>query len=128
MRDYQRRTSKYILPRTIYNQTIWQIRDYYRLKELAEAILEESPPPADGQPKGNSTGDLIASKAIRRERAISIIKIIDEEKSCIPKEYREGVWDNIIHGAAYPKTADRSTFGRYKSKFVYEVARRIFLL
>ena len=69
MRDYQRTKGKYILPREVYHQTIWIIRDYYRLKEEAEAILHESPGPSDGQPHGmNGISDPNASKAIRRER------------------------------------------------------------
>ena len=120
MKDYQRQKgNRYILPRTLYHQTVWQIRDYYRLKEQADAILEESPPPPDGQPHGTSIGDQVAVKAIR---------LIEKEKQMIPKEYRDGVWNNILFGTAYPDDADRSTYGRYKSKFVYSVARGLYLL
>ena len=55
-RDYQRkRNNKYILPYAAYHQTVWQIRDYYRLKEEAQAILDESPPPPDGQQIGRAS-------------------------------------------------------------------------
>ena len=128
MKDYQRQKgNRYILPRTLYHQTVWQIRDYYRLKEQADAILEESPPPPDGQPHGTSIGE-VASRAIRRETMLSTVRVIEKEKQLIPKEYRDGVWNNILFGTAYPDDADRSTYGRYKSKFVYSVARGLYLL
>ena len=129
MKDYQRQKgNRYILPRTLYHQTVWQIRDYYRLKEQADAILEESPPPPDGQPHGTSIGDQVASRVIRRETMLSTVRVIEKEKQLIPKEYRDGVWNNILFGTAYPDDADRSTYGRYKSKFVYSVARGLYLL
>ena len=129
MKEYQRQKgNKYILPRELYNQTIWQIRDYHRLKDQAEAILEASPEPSDGQPKGNGTGNTVENKAIKRERLLCTIQIIEESKASIPIEYREGVWNNVLFRQPFPEDADRSTYGRYKSKFVYEVAKKLFLL
>ena len=129
MKEYQRQKgNKYILPRELYNQTIWQIRDYHRLKDQAEAILEASPEPSNGQPKGNGTGNTVESKAIRRERLLCTIQIIEESKASIPIEYREGIWNNVLFRQPFPEDADRSTYGRHKSKFVYEVAKKLFLL
>lgn len=129
MKEYQRQKgNKYILPRELYNQTIWQIRDYHRLKDQAEAILEASPEPSDGQPKGNGTGNTVENKAIRRERLLCTIQIIEESKASVPTEYREGIWNNILFRQPFPEDADRSTYGRHKSKFVYEVAKKLFLL
>ncbi|MBK5254332.1 MAG: hypothetical protein JJE03_07760 [Peptostreptococcaceae bacterium] len=129
MRDYQRQKgNKYLLPRTLYHQTIWQIREYYRLKSQVDAILEESPSPPDGQPHGTGIGDEVACKVIRRENKMSVIKVIEKEKNAIPKEYRDGVWDNIQFGAPYPMDADRTTYGRYKSRFVYNIAKGLYLL
>lgn len=129
MKEYQRQKgNKYILPRELYNQTIWQIRDYHRLKDQAEAILEASPEPSDGRPKGNGTGNTVENKAIRRERLLCTIQIIEESKASVPTEYREGIWNNILFRQPFPEDADRSTYGRHKSKFVYEVAKKLFLL
>lgn len=129
MKEYQRQKgNKYILPRALYNQTIWQIRDYHRLKDQAEAILEASPEPSDGQPKGNGTGNVVESKVLKRERLLDTIYIIESCKKEIPSEYQEGVWNNTVFGQPFPEGADRSTYGRYKSKFVYEVAKKLFLL
>ena len=126
MRDYQRqKNNKYILSRAVYHKTLWQIRDYYRLKEEAEGILHESSPVSDGMPRGTVIGDPVHSKAVRREEALHIIKIIEEEKAKIPEEYQKGVWDSIQYGSRYPLNANRSTYGRWKSFFVYHVAEKL---
>ena len=129
MRDYQRsKNNKYILPTAVYHQTLWQIRDYYRLKAEADAILEASPAPPDGQPRGTDISDMVANKAERRENTLAKIKILDDNKMAIPEEYREGIWNNIQFGSAYPLDADRTTYGRYKSMFVFNVAKDFYLL
>lgn len=125
MRDYQRqKNNKYILPRAQYHRTLWLIRDYYRLKDEVEYIAEAGPEPGDGMPKGNQTSDPTAQKAIRISKHMDIIALIDSEKARIPEEYRRGVWENIMYGTAFPLDADRSTYGRIKSRFIYNVAKR----
>lgn len=112
----------------MYMQTIYQIRDYYRLKEEAERILVESADPPDGQPKGKDIVSDPERKVMRRERLIRIIDIIDNAKAMLPEEYRQGVWNNVMCHDAFPSDADRRTYGRYKSLFVYTIAREMFLL
>lgn len=125
MKDYNRRKGKYILPRAVYLATIWQIRDYYRMKEEASAILDESPPPPDGMPKGTAIGDVVFSKAVRRAEYINKTRAIEETLLIVPKEYRRGVWCNIMRGDPYPMDADRSTYTRWKSRYIYECAHRL---
>lgn len=129
MRDYQRtKSNPYILPRNLWSQTLYQIRDYQRLKEELSAVLDESAAPADGQPRGTMTGDPVLSKVMKREKAGQTVKAIDDAKKEIPEEYIDGVWRNIVYGSPYPLDASRSTYSRYKSKFVYCVARNLFLV
>lgn len=126
MRDYQRqKNNKYILPRAQYHRTLWLIRDYYRIVEEVKYIAESGPGVSDGMPKGNRTSDPTSDKAIRAGRMIDIINLIDDERSNMPEEYQRGVWENIMYGTAYPMDADRSTYGRVKSKFVYNIAKRM---
>lgn len=123
MRDYQRqKNNKYILPRAVYHKTLWQIRDYYRLKEEAEGILHESAPVSDGTPRGTAIGDPVHAKAVRREEALRVIKVIEDEISRIPDEYQKGVWDSIQYGSRYPDDAALSTYGLWKSRYIYMVA------
>lgn len=45
------------------------------LEELQRDILEESPAPADGQPRGNSTSDPTAQKAIKLRTSRTILAV-----------------------------------------------------
>ena len=97
---YQRKTRKYTLPTAVYNATVWQIRDYYRLKEAFDGADDKS--------------IMVDVK--------TVIDGIDNAMEHIPEEYRKGVWDNIMFQSAYPLDASRATYGRHKSAFIFEVA------
>lgn len=126
---YQRKkNNKYILPATVYNRTIWLIRDYYRLKEKEKDIIGLSNISLDGMPKGSITGDQTSKQAVKLTDIRSITVPVEEELQRIPEEYREGIWENIIYKRAFPMNADRSTYGRYKSKFIYAVAKRVMFI
>lgn len=127
MADYQRiKHTKYILGRVVYNKTVWRIRDYYRLKDLANSVIDSSPEPR--QPKVSQTfkiSDTVADIVAKREKYIREIDIIDKCLLGIPEEYRKGVWNNIMYSEPYPIYADRTTYGRWKSKFIYDVAHNL---
>lgn len=125
MRDYQRhKNNKYILPRAVWHKTLWEIRDYYRMTEEAENLLVASPS-SDGTGRKGSIGDPTFAKASKRERLLRRIDVIDEAKATIPDEYRKGVWDSVMYGTRYPDDADRTTYARWKSRFVYTVAVKL---
>lgn len=122
---YQRqKNNKYILPSAVYNKTIWQIRDYYRLKEARDDIIYQRGSD-DGTPKGTGTGDPTFRKAEKLARVTDIVKVIEDALEQIPPEYRKGVWDSVQFRSPYPINADRSTYGRLKSRFVYMVAKKL---
>lgn len=128
-RDYQRqKNNKYILPNAVYHTTLWQIRDYFRMKENAQDILDESPAPPDGMPRSGDIIDQVYIKAHRRAIYIDKIKVIDDAIKTIPEEYRKGIWNNIIRGDRYPADAERATYGHYKSKFILKVAEGLKLV
>lgn len=129
-REYQRiERTKYILPRSVYHQTIWKVRDYYRLKEEAAEIGHISAIEYTGMPTGSRKhNDHIGEVVAKREKMLEDVNKIDECLSLIPVEYRKGVWDNIQYQSPYPLTADRSTYGRYKSKFIYLLAKKFGLI
>ena len=114
-----------MLPSAVYHQTLWAIRDYYRMKEEADAILTESSSTLDGMPHGAGTTDVVTKKAIRREKLIERISAIDDALSVIPPEYRKPIWKNILYGTPFPINADRSTYGRNKAKFIASAAERL---
>lgn len=110
------------MPNEAYNATIWTIRDYERLKESTQAILDESPPPPDGMPKGTGTSGTIEAKALKRDVYITKIKAIEKALEIIPPEYRKGVWENITLYKRYPNDAAKNTYGNYKARFIFYVA------
>ena len=127
MRDYQRqKNNKYILPSALYHQIIWQIRDYYRLKEEYESIpaMGRSVTDYDGMPHGSPSFDAMDKKIIRMDKLKQVIDIVETEKESIPEEYRQAVWNNILYRTAYPCDADRTTYGRWKARMIYNVAKR----
>lgn len=127
--DYQRtKNNKYILPREVYNETLWAIRDYPRMKKEVETIMVQSPPPPDGLPRGTNTGDETYIKAMQREKYITKMHAIDKALNTIPQEYRKGVWGNLVHGKPYPRDAAVRTYGRNKAAFIYRVAENLNLI
>ena len=126
MRDYQRKkNNKYMLPSAVYHQTIWTIRDYYRMKQEASDILTESSAEYDGMPHGKKTVDIVAKKAMKRESLLAKTTAIETALADIPAEYQKPVWKNILFGTPFPANADRSTYGRNKAKFIASAAERL---
>lgn len=130
MRDYQRRTGKYKVSRTVYHQALWYIRDYYRLKENLNSISTLSPILVDDMPKSqtNKTSDKVFSLVMKREKYADKIRIIERAFRLIPEEYRKGVWNNIHFNKCFPMDAHRVTYSNYKSKVIYLVAKELNLL
>lgn len=130
-RDYQRKiNNRYKLPKAIYHQTLWIIRDYERVKKQLENTLNCSNSNKDINSfiQTNRTSNPVLNEVIKRDKYFNYVKIIEKSLNVIPTEYQKGVWDNITKYKAYPLDADRSTYGRYKSKFIHEVAERFDLI
>ncbi len=117
-RDYQRKiNNRYKLPKAIYHQTLWIIRDYERVKKQLENTLNCSNSNKDINSfiQTNRTSNPVLNEVIKRDKYFNYVKIIEKSLNVIPTEYQKGVWDNITKYKAYPLNADRSTYGRYKS-------------
>lgn len=129
-KDYPRRTGKYILPRSVYHQSIWYIRDYYRVKDCLDSISVMAPIEIDDMPKSqtNKTNDIVFNLVNKREKFKHKIDLIDKAFACIPKEYKKGVWENIHFNRCFPLDAHRTTYSTYKSKVIYRVAKELNLI
>jgi len=126
--DYQRtKSNPYILPENLYKQTLYQIRDYNRICEEIKDLPTRSPAPPDGQPRGNGTGNPTEYTGVKLAQYKTIKEAIEKARNDIPVEYREGVWKKVMYNSNYPIDADPSTYWRYKCKFVYSVAKYLFL-
>ena len=53
------------------------------------------------------------------------VRVVLPNYSCIPEEYRKGVWRSVMYNEPYPLDASRSTYGLHKSRFVYKVAENL---
>lgn len=123
MKDYQ--SKAYDLPHDVYMQTLWFIRGYKRRQVEADAILYASPAPPDGMPKGSGTSDPVSSKASKRECLLDKNKMIDDALSIIPEEYREAIFANVAYRVPYPNFADRTTYSRWRVRFITAVAEKM---
>ena len=111
MRDYQPyKNNKYLLPKPLYRMTLAFIRDHKRKVAEYENLIEKSPPPPDGQPRGSATGDPTERDGIRRAELKSAIDAVDKALELIPEEYRKGVWLNITQYKRYPDDAAPRTY------------------
>lgn len=125
MRNYQcKKKNPYLLPHNVYMQALYLIRDYDRLKGEYNRLLYTSAPPHDGQPTGKGgIGRPVEVKAIMLSEIDSKMRIIENAINQIPKYYRSGVWNNVVHGVRYPADADMRTYRTYKQRFIYNVAK-----
>ena len=103
-------------------KTVYQIRDYYRLKEKVQDTIDESPDPHQPHTSGGRKNSPTETKALKISGDCKIIRAIDKAKEEVPEEYREGVWRSVMYNEPYPLDAARSTYGMHKSRFVYMVA------
>jgi hypothetical protein len=115
----------YILPREVYMSTLWYIRNYRRWILDKEAIVEASPPPPDGQPRGAAAGDPTSRAAIRLAIVSAKLKPIELALDEIPEEYRAGILGAIIERRRYPDYADLTTWKRWRQRFVFFVAKEL---
>lgn len=127
MSDYVPRSGKYKLPGTVYLQTIWTIRDYFRFKsELGETTILHGID-YGGMHSSNSIGDPTYNAAVKRadSRAGKVVAAVEGAIEQIPAEYRRGVWRSVMFREPYPIDADRTTYSRHKQRFVGMVAVKL---
>ncbi len=104
MREYQlRSTACFVLPRPVYIQCIWMIRDIERMEEL---VLNSD----------DSWNDPVSSAA--REK----LEAIDAALALVPEEYRDGIILNITDKLPFGSGAHDNTWKKWKQRFVYELA------
>ncbi len=122
MRDYQPKKSKYLLPASVWHRTLWLIRDHDRLQSEANQLINIASRSMDALPGRQGThSDPVGNAVIKRDRFLKDVAIIEKALERIPEEYRKGVWQSI-QGGSYPLDADRCTYSRWKSKYIYDVA------
>lgn len=122
-RNYMLKSAE--LPGHIYAQVMAIVRGYDIMRDEYDSMLQESPNPPDGQPRGGGSTDPTSRDAVRRADIKQKLEAVEQSILSVPEEYRQGVWDNAVYGIPYPLNADRTTYWRYKAKFFRKIARRM---
>ncbi len=110
MRNYQRqKNNPYKLPQSLYRRMIDLVKDYERIKQRRENIVN----------------DAVENKAIKLAVLNRDCEAVEKALAKIPKEYHKGIMDNILYHAKYPYIASERTYGYQKSKFIYLIAENL---
>ncbi len=121
MRDYQPRRNPYYLEHTLYRRVLALVRDYPRMVKLREAIIYESPCGSGGK---GGPGRPTESKALRMAVLDDDIRAVERAAERIPREYRQGVLDNLLLGRRMDDLPGaRSTWSRWRGRFLWYVAK-----
>lgn len=126
MKIYQPKTGPYTLPRSIYNRVIYLVKDYPRLIEQTTDIIAATPERSE-TPEIQRQRNIRATETanIRYSMIMKDIRDIEESlKQAVPPDARIAIMENIVNGKRYPVDRDRSTYSRYKQRFIYLLAER----
>ncbi len=121
-----------VMPKAVYYQTVWAVRDLERMEERLAELEEE-----ENLLKGKSivsdrtanylpnrpTEDFAVEKAVLKERVLGIHAAL----SMVPAEYRSFILSNLIlrtSGRAYPN----KLWKYWKQKFLYTVAKNLSIM
>lgn len=108
MKEYQPvRDAGRVLPREIYYECIWIVRDMARMQEIV-----------------NRTGYEGREFEVARDR----LECINKALMAVPPEYRRGVMASIENrGGRVMDYAHENTWKKYKQRFVYNLAKNLAL-
>lgn len=126
MREYQpKKDGPYRLPKAVYYQALYAVRDYDRLRREYDDILHASASLSDGQPRGTGIGDPTERKVERLLQLGDRITAIERALAMLPEEYRKGVLNSIRYQSPYPYIAGRETWGKQRRRFLFFVAQNL---
>ena len=112
------------MPRPVYNQCLWIVRDYKRLIEMDKYIRENIP---DGEHSfvyyADSSEGLLKKEVL--ENARFQIKCVEESFSVIPEEFRKGIYENIAEKVPFDFDTSINTWKKWKSRFIKQLAQKL---
>ena len=113
---------KYVIPKAVWNRTLWLVRDYDRMKLEADVILTSFGGSIITSGGTSGVPDPVARKVILRSNYLEAIRAIERSLEDVPECYRKGIWNSIQHRDRYPLDADQTTYSRHKQRFIKKVA------
>ena len=122
MRNYNpQKPKEYHLEQSLYLRVLHTVRDYPRMIEKVNEVLYGGGS-NDGIPKSSDVGKPTEKKAIAIAETQDTLNAIDKALKQIPIEYRQHIFDNVVHKIKYPDFADKTTWSRWRMRFLYFVA------
>lgn len=130
MRDKQpNKNNTYYLPNTLYRRILSIVRDYDRRCAERETVLYGTGNFEEGMPRCSEPGHPVERAAIKLTQIEQEIIAVDRALDQIPSEYARYIFDNVRYGQPYPLDyAARNTWSRWRSRFLYFVAKNMNLL
>ena len=131
------------LDKKVYKYIDYELQHYEEnkkeLERLREEILDASPAPADGQPRGNSTGNPTERKAMKLVSSTALLKIestikaIEKIYDQLNDDYKLFFDWNYKRNAGIVKTCQEvniaeKTYYRWRDSIVYNVGMELGLL
>ena len=115
----------YRLPKAVYYQCMWTVKDYDRLKRLSMA-----------EDVGFGENELVFSEldedvVVNREvlkQAKFKLRCIRMALEQVPEEYRQGTLDSIVYDLDYSSMAHENTWRKWRRVFIRNLASRLCLV
>lgn len=127
--DYQcKKNNIYFLPRSLYLRVLALIRDYERARNEINDIIYGTATKDGVAVSGGRTGNPTENKVIRLEKYQNDVDAVENALSEIPEEYQKGIFRNIVYKEKFPETAHRTTWIRWKERYIWCVARELDLV
>ena len=132
VREWQQtRFKDLVMPDAVFYQSIWAVRDLYRMEEELEILKQEISNGdmhttsvvsdiKDGYELRNPTEDKVLRKVALERR----VKAINDAIDSVPLAYRQFILDNIILQKAY-KCFPNKFWRIWKQRFLYNVAKNL---
>ena len=126
-KEYQRtKNNPYWMPRHVYMQIVYLVRDYDRMKAEADEILYATPDIQTGSV--SEPGNPTENKALKIAEMTKKVDAIDAALRMIPQGYRKGVFNNVAYSTRYPSIAGMATWARWRAKLLWYIAKKLYFL
>lgn len=113
------------VPKQVYFQCVWTVKDIERLKRL-EAISNYSQE-SNEMVFFVDEEDVIRDAAVLRQAAWKL-ECIRKAITKLPREYRQATIDNIVFNVPYGDVAHENTWRRWRQVFIRELAKNLLLI
>ena len=119
------RKNEYSVPKAVYHQCIWLIKDMDRLRKL-EAVSKYAA--RDDELVFFMDDEEVIRDAEVLEKANWRLSCIRRALIKIPEEYRQSTLDCIIYNVPYGDMAHENTWRKWRQVLIWELAKNLFLI